>query len=321
MFLIALLYMLFASSFTVGKIALAYATPLLLIGVRMMMAGTLLLGWQLAHHGYRKLYTQSRERVGLLMQLILTHIFGAYVLEFWGLQYLSSSKSALIYSLSPFITALFAYFLLGERLTSRKIAGLSLGFGGIVLLLLSGSVEELASGGVGFLSLAELAMVASVICSVYGWIVIKKLTHHHTYPLVSANGIAMFFGGVMSFVLSLMVDGWPTIAHDTAHKVPHVAWVANTFGSYLGADVALFLFWVLFLVIITNVICFNLYGWLLRHYSATLLSFFGFLCPLFTALFGILFLNEAITLVQCLSFAGVVAGLSVFYQDELKKLY
>ena len=39
MMLLVVLYMLFASTFTIGKAALAYTTPILFIGMRMVIGG------------------------------------------------------------------------------------------------------------------------------------------------------------------------------------------------------------------------------------------------------------------------------------------
>src|SRR5438309_1990146 len=45
MVLVIILYLLFASTFTLGKAALAYVSPFLFIGMRMMLGGSLLLGY------------------------------------------------------------------------------------------------------------------------------------------------------------------------------------------------------------------------------------------------------------------------------------
>ena len=60
-----------------------------------------------------------------------------------------------------------------------------------------------------------------------------------------------------------------------------------------------------------------LYGYLLKSYTTTFLSFAGFLSPLFGALYGWVFLSEKISWHFYLSCAIVFAGLYLFYQDEL----
>ena len=81
-------------------------------------------------------------------------------------------------------------------------------------------------------------------------------------------------------------------------------------------------FWecTLALIIVSNFICYNLYGYLLKRYSATFISFAGFVTPLFTALFGWYYLGETITASFYISAAIVFVGLFMFYQEELKEI-
>jgi drug/metabolite transporter (DMT)-like permease len=65
-------------------------------------------------------------------------------------------------------------------------------------------------------------------------------------------------------------------------------------------------------------ICYNLYGYLLRRFSATFMSFAGLTTPLFTALFGWIFLGEVASPAFYLSFSILSVGLLLFYQEELK---
>jgi len=108
MLLIPLLYMILASSFTVGKALLFYLKPFFLLGLRMTVAGTILLFYQY----WRKPSTLSlhMRHWFLFAQLVVFHIYCAYALEFWALQYISSAKTALLYSLSPFLTVFFCLF-------------------------------------------------------------------------------------------------------------------------------------------------------------------------------------------------------------------
>ena len=112
-----------------------------------------------------------------------------------------------------------------------------------------------------------------------------------------ANSLGMLIGGVMALVHSLMVENW--------NPIP-----VTEFIPFLECAIAL--------LIISNIICYNLYGSLLKRFSATFMSFAGFTTPLFTALFGWFFLGETVSLLSFFSGIVVFAGLTVFYQDELR---
>lgn len=111
-----------------------------------------------------------------------------------------------------------------------------------------------------------------------------------------ANGWSMLIGGSIALVNSSLVETWDPLP---------------------VTEYAPFLISGLLLIIISNMICYNLYGVLLRHYSATFMSFAGFTTPLFTALFGWFFLGELITWHFYASFAVVLSGLALFHRDEL----
>jgi drug/metabolite transporter (DMT)-like permease len=115
-----------------------------------------------------------------------------------------------------------------------------------------------------------------------------------------ANGLSMVIGGVMALAHSLMVENWDPI------PVTHYMSFAEC---------------ALLLIIVSNLICYNLYGYLLRHYSATFISFAGFVTPLFSAFFGWLYLGEVVTTPFYVSAAIVSVGLFTFYQEELKGDY
>ena len=70
------------------------------------------------------------------------------------------------------------------------------------------------------------------------------------------------------------------------------------------------------LIIIANIICYNLYGYLLSRYSATFLSFAGFMTPLFAAGLGWLFLNEQVTWHFFATIFMVIFGLYLFHERK-----
>ncbi len=314
MFLIIFLYMLFASTFTIGKAVLSYANPIFFIGFRMILGGLALLGYLLL---FRREQIQSfRKDLGLFAQVAFFQFYASFILEFWSLQYVTSSKSCLLFNLSPFITALISFFLLKEYFSTKKFLGLTIGFLGFMPILMAWAPEEQVAGSVLWLSFPELALLGAVFASSYGWIVLKK-TQDRGYRTLFVNGATMLAAGIVAFFTSLVVEGAPVIKQPVACYSQKFPALCELLGPE-WAGIAFFLFLTILLVIIANIICFNLYGYLLNFYSTTFLSFAGFITPLFAAFFGWLFLDEIIGLPFIASVVMVSIGLLLFYQEELK---
>lgn len=289
------LYGLFASVFTIAKVGLAYSSPYFLVGSRMALAGMLMLGYQFIMH--RDTFHIQRKHFKRVFLLAFFNIYLTNVMEFWGLQYLTSFKTCFIYSLSPFMAALFSYLILDEQLTWRKWTGLLIGFLGFIPILLHQTSSEMAAGKFWFLSWAELAVITAAISSSYGWIVLRQLVSEDGYAPLLINGASMLIGGGLALTHSLLTEAWTPIP-------------VTEYGPFLQCAVLL--------IIISNLMAYNLYGHLLKRFSGTFMSFAGFSTPLITALFGCLFLNEHITLTFLLSASVVFSGLLLFYQEELK---
>lgn len=303
------MYLLFASTFTLGKAALAYVPPFLFIGMRMILGGGLLLGY------YRFI---KKEKIvihpadyRLFGCIVLFHIFCAYTLEFWALEYVTSAKACLLYNLSPFITAIFSYFLFSERLSYRQICGLIIGFVGFIPILMAQTPLEKIGLHVSFLSIYEIALIASVTSSAYGWMMVKHLISRK-YPLLLINGISMTGGGILALLLSLCTERSLGIKEVTAVS----PYLVDLFGI-AGERMVMLSGYCIALVIIANIIGYNLYGYLLTRYSATFLSFAGFMTPLFAALLGWMFLGEQVTWHFFATISMVVLGLYLFYEKKL----
>lgn len=295
MFLVLLLYLLFASVFTTSKTALEYAQPFFLVGSRMLVAGVLLLAYQYFMAKKFKITTKSLGRLTLLsiFAIYLTNVF-----EFWGLKYLTSFKTCFIYSLSPFISSLVSYFVLNEKMTAKKWGGFLMGMLGFLPILLTQTSSEEQGGQLWVFSWAELSVVLAVFCSVYGWILLKQVISEEGYEPTMANGISMVLGGSFALIHSGLTENWDPLP-------------VSEYEPFLTCAVIL--------ILVSNLICYNLYGHLLKRFSATFMSFAGLTTPLFTAFFGWLFLGELVTWPFYLSFCIVFTGLLIFYREELEK--
>jgi drug/metabolite transporter (DMT)-like permease len=298
MYLVALLYAMFASVFIVCKIALDYTEPLFLVGSRMLVAGILIVSYQyFFHRNTESVQKINKKIVGKLICLGFFNIYLTNACEVWGLQYLTSAKTCFIYSLSPFASALFSFFLFSEKMSSRKWIGLTLGFIGFLPVMLNKTTSEEMTGSFWIFSWAELAVFIAAISSVYGWIILKQLVKEEGISFMQANGLSMLIGGSMALAHSSLTENWDPIP-------------VNQYIPFIECS--------LFLIIISNFICYNLYGYLLKSFTATFMSFAGFITPLFTALFGWIIFGDTLTWPFLLSMGIVFLSLLSFYQEELK---
>ncbi|HZW61415.1 MAG TPA: DMT family transporter [Candidatus Babeliales bacterium] len=295
MLLIILLYMLLASTFTIAKAVLLYAQPVFFIGIRMILGGGLLLCYTYFFRNEWLKFTQKHWP--LFLQIIIFHIYLAYTLEFVALKTISSAKACLLYNLSPFITALFAYLFYAEHMNKKKCLGLIVGFIGFIPILMSTAPAEGVT--LFYLSWSEILLLFSVICAVQGWMVMKRLSQLGYSPIF-INGTGMLLGGILALITAFFCELPPYIFATT------------------GSEWLLFVLYTASLILIANIIFYNLYGYLLHYYSATFLAFAGFTSPLFAALYGQLFLGERQPIWFFVSVFIIFLGLFLFYQEELK---
>ncbi len=294
MILVFLLFALFASVFTIGKTALEFSQPFFLVGTRMLFAGVLLLTYEYFKHPQK--FRLRKQDFWPILKLAIFNIYLTNTFEFWGLQYLSSFKTCFIYSLSPFASALISYFVFSETMTKKKWIGLTIGCIGFLPILFSNEGGEDLSGNFLFFSWAEIAVLLACLSSVYGWILLKDILKSRQHSPLFINGISMLIGGSFALVHSGFTESW--------NPIP----VTNYF-SFVEC-------W-LTLIVVSNFVCYNLYGHLLKQYSATFLSFAGFTTPMFTAIFGWIFLRETISTEFYISASIVFTGLYLFNQEEL----
>jgi drug/metabolite transporter (DMT)-like permease len=311
MILIFILYMLFASTFTLGKLALAYTSPIFFIGLRMIVAGSLLLGYQ---YFFNKAKWKIELSVWpLYLKIITFHVFIAYIFEFWALQYVNASKACLLFNLSPFITAYFSYLVFSEKLSLKKWLGLCIGFAGMIPTLLAHTPLEDMIGGLWRISWPEIALLTSVASSAYGWMLVKQCMRLNYAPAM-INGIGMFGGGLAAFITSLIIEGVPNI-----HPSSAPTFIDLAFAMHLGpsAPYIALLSYMGLLVLIANIICYNLYGYLLAKFSPVLLSFAGFTTPLFAAAYDWILVGQPVSWQFSIAIFATGIGLYIFYNDKI----
>jgi len=215
---------------------------------------------------------------------------------------MTAAKTCFFYSLCPFFSAFFSYLHFGEKMNARKWLGMGVGFAGFIpVLAMQKGASELLSG-VSFLSWPELSMLAAAICTSYGWILLRVLVKDQAISPLMANGASMLIGGLFALTHSFLIDDWapfPVTAQNAS------AFVQGT----------------LAMTFISNVLCYNLYGYILKRFTATFVSFMGLLSPIFASFNSWIFLDEPVSMIILASTGIVSTGLWLIYSAELRQGY
>lgn len=289
------MYALFALNLVMVKAGLGYIHPIFLQGIRLFIAGNLLLVY---------LYFFKPTTLNIGKKDILSFVqagfflmYISFVLGIMSLDDFSSANQSSLLNLSPFLAALLSYVYFAERLTKYKWIGLVIGVFGFIPLILLSSVDP--ANKATFLSIPGMQATGSIFGYTYGLVLVRQLVKDKGYSPLLINGITMALGGVLALCTSFFLE----------------TWYIESFSLLFEP----FLFGLIIVVLCTDMLRYNMYAMLLRRYTVTFMSFAGFMYPLFAALFGWLFLKESISKYFLISTSIVSIGLYVFYLEELRK--
>jgi len=251
--------------------------PLFGAGLRSVIATVCLMIWMI------------RKRLelfpGRLMDgLIVGFLFGAeFGLLYLALLYTTASSAWILLYTTPFFHALGAhFFLIGDRLSWNKAAGLILSFVGILILLSAhlGLPSKLQIAG-------DLLAIGAAVLWALSTVYIKRrlvtaVSPYHTLFYQILFSIPILFS--FSFIFQ-------------ETPISHVDWLILLSVAYQGILVAFF----------------SYLGWffLVHTYAVSRLSSFSFLTPVFATLAGVGLLKEPLTLRLIVSLTLVCIGIYI----------
>ncbi len=291
-------FALLASGMTANKYLLGFISPTLFVALRMSLSGLLLILLNI-YQSPRLRFHHIKFDIPTFLVIAFCTTFIPSALKAYALKNLVSSKFAFLGSLDPFITAIYAYLLFGEKLTINKILGTIIGFSGMLVLLFTTAPAEASMKAWWIFSYPELAALAAVVISRYGWLMAQKLLKDERYLPSELNGLIMMAGGFYAWLAAVFM-------HEcTLCELPMT-----------------FKFWAVFAwtIIAGNIIAYTLYSSYLKKYSATFVSLAGLSIPFFVYLYGPFFLQENFSLSFLIAFIITVFGLFLFYKEELRKV-
>jgi drug/metabolite transporter (DMT)-like permease len=269
-------YLVWGSTYLAIRVGVRDLPPALLAGTRFLIAGALVLAFaRLRGHPIPK----DPRRLWPLAIVGFLLLVGGNGLVVYAEQFVDSGLTAVIVATSPFLMA-GAEALLpdGERIGRRALAGLLVGFAGLVLLVSPNLVGQHRGDFRGFGALL-VACVSWTIGTVY------SRRRGVPVPALVATGIEMLAGGIFLCAIAL---------------------VAGDFGRARWTATALLAQG--YLIVFGAAAAFTAYIWLLDHVPPSRVSTYAYVNPVVALVLGWVILDETLTGRILVSAAVILIG-------------
>jgi drug/metabolite transporter (DMT)-like permease len=281
--LLGTLALMWGSSYLFIKIGVETLPPLSLVFLRVVVGAAILAVIVVAT---RTPFPRDARTIGHLAVLGAVNIAIPFWLIGWAEQHIDSGLAGVLQSTAPFFTLVIAAtFVHDEHITRGRLAGIGLGFLGI-LVLSADNLADLGSPGGPERLAGELAVVGASLSYAIGNTYARRALRR-TRPLVLSFG-QVGWSVILVGALALLVDGGVTLP-----AVPEAAFAVAWLGA-VGTGFAYIVFFRL------------LTGW-----GPTRASLVAYLLPVVAVILGVVVLGEAVDALFLAGAALIVAGVWV----------
>jgi drug/metabolite transporter (DMT)-like permease len=275
---------IWSSAFTSAKIIVTAASPLMVLSLRFLISG--LLGIALARMLGQKIQLNKGEwTVVVIIGISQNALYLAF--NFIAMQWIEAGLAAIIASLLPLVVAGVCWFFLGEKTGFIGMLGLTVGFGGVLVIMLDKLSGSSASLGMTLCLIGVAALAAATL-----YVGRMMSSNKNVLMLV---GLQMLVGSITLFPFSLIFETWS------------IEWST----SFLLA----FLYTILFPGLLGTLIWF----FLVRRIGPVKAATFHFLNPFFGVLVAAIILSEPLSLRDGIGVTIIMAGI-LLVQLSRKKI-
>jgi drug/metabolite transporter (DMT)-like permease len=274
------IYLVWGSTYLAIAYAIESIPPLLMMGVRSLLAGAVLYGWA------RLTGAAAPGRAGWRPAAIAGALMflGSHGLLAWAELRVASSVAALVVATGTFWMLGVEWVRPGGRRPARStVMGALIGLGGVGILV--------GRGGGGVDLLGAGALLLSALLWAIGSVYARDCDLPRSPQLASA--LPLLTGGVMLVATSLVTG--------EASQLDVAAIDARAVGALL------------YLVVFGSVIAFSAYVWLLRTTSAVWVSTHNFVNPAVAVLLGWAIAGEVVTTRALLAGAVIIASIVLIH--------
>jgi drug/metabolite transporter (DMT)-like permease len=274
---LAIVYVVWGSTYTGIAYGLETLPPLLLAGTRFLTAGAVLYAAVRLSAAAAVRPTRRHWAAAALTGTPLLVLGNGGVV--WAQQRVASGIAALLVATVPLWIAALDRVAFGRRLDRRSLVGLVLGFAGIATLV------DVGGGGADTLGSVVLVLAA------LGWAsgtLLARGTALPPQPLLAA-AMQMLAGGTILTVGAAATGELADIGSVSAR-------------SFAG--------WA-YLVVFGSIVAFSAYGWLLRVAPTGLVATYAFVNPVVAVVLGWLLLGESVGLRELVAGSVIVAAVAL----------
>lgn len=270
--------LLWSTGFVGAKYILPYSEPFVFLTIRYALAMTTLL---IVARVMKEPLKISRAqviqsiKVGVFLQVI--YIGGVFYAISLGV---SAGVTSVLVSIQPILVSVLAVKFLNEKLGTRKIFGLILGFTGVLLLLLPKLFQGVFA--FGYSGLGIVSGVLALLGTTTGYLLQKK--GGSDIPFLPGTAVQFATATVLFALASILYEEWK---------------ITTSFQFFLALS------WIVFALSIGSIF---LLFYLLKNDSASSVSSLYYLVPPLTAIQAYLFFRERITWIGLLGMGLAAIG-------------
>ena len=275
---------IWSSAFTSAKILVTAASPLMVLSLRFFISG--LLGIALARVLGQKIKLNKGEwTVVVIIGISQNAIYLAF--NFIAMHWIEASLAAIIASLLPLVVAAVCWIFMGEKTGLKGMLGLTVGFGGVLVIMLDKLSSSNAYLGMT-LCLIAVAALAGATLYVGRMMSLNK-------NVVMIVGLQMLVGSLTLFPFSLIFETWS------------IEWSTSFVLAFLYTTLVPGLFGTL------------IWFFLVRRIGPVKAATFHFLNPFFGVLVAAFILSEPLSISDGIGVTIIMAGI-LLVQLSRKKI-
>jgi drug/metabolite transporter (DMT)-like permease len=263
---VGLVSFFWGTTWLASKKGVEHMPALQLAGIRQLIGGA----FYIIYFFFKGFGFPSRQQLFQFIWMSVLMFVISNGFSTWSVQYIPSGLGAVIGAISPIWIALFTVLLFREvKLNMVTIAGLVLGFGGI-LVIFSDYLQALLNSSFAFgIMLGVIATMTWALGTLY------TVRHARNLNAYYSLGWQMFLSGIILTVVSFVSGQYIPV-----QNIPAVSWYS-----------------IAYLVVIGSIITFGAFIYALKRLPAAQASVYAYINPIVAVIIGSILNNEKLNII------------------------